>query len=320
MVVHIDSNNMPILKNTPIFGFMVVLSLCTNPLWASASQTNDASQQHWQNVTPNLSIGGSSRFRYENKQNFKFGAATASNSQDYVLQQLRLHMLWKASSHVDMFVEIQDARIYQAFHHHVINNRKTPNIFEGHADVHQAYVDFKDTHGNWLRMGRQKFNLGAQRMVASLEWVNTARVWGGIIRTGKPGRPLTTLKEGLRVRVKNKGSQSHKRGSKRTKVQAPQKEHPDTKQDIENKDVHANHVEAFNAALRRKVPAFRRKTNTYAKDTDPLQVRLDVHWILHNFVRKHFTTKQVPAVSLGILEKAFSVTDIFKMQMTAARA
>jgi len=103
MVMHIDSNNMPILKNTPIFGFMVVLSLCTNPLWASASQTNDASQQYWQNVTPNLSIGGSSRFRYENKQNFKFGAATASNSQDYILQQLRLDMLWKASSHVDMF-------------------------------------------------------------------------------------------------------------------------------------------------------------------------------------------------------------------------
>jgi len=55
------------------------------------------------------------------------------------------------------------------------------------------------------------------------------------------------------------------------------------------------------------------------RDTDPLQVRLDVHWILHNFVRKHFTTKQVPAVSLGIFEKAFSVADIFKMQMTAPR-
>jgi len=97
-----------------------------------------------------------------------------------------------------------------------------------------------------------------------------------VICTGKPGRPLTTLKEGVRVRVKNKGSQSHKRGPKRAKVQAPQKEHPDTKQNIENKDVHANHVEAFNAALRRKVAAFRRKTNTYAKDTDPLQVRLDI--------------------------------------------
>jgi len=50
-----------------------------------------------------------------------------------------------------------------------------------------------------------------------------------VIYTGKPGRPLTTLKEGVRVRVKNKGSQSHKRGPKRAKDQAPQKEPLDTK-------------------------------------------------------------------------------------------
>ncbi|MDX8376612.1 MAG: hypothetical protein R8L53_01160, partial [Mariprofundales bacterium] len=56
-----------------------------------------------------------------------------------------------------------------------------------------------------------------------------------------------------------------------------------------------------------------RKTNTYAKDTEPLKLRLDVHWILHNFVRKHFTTKQVPAVALGILEKVFSVAELFKI-------
>jgi len=140
-----------------------------------------------------------------------------------------------------------------------------------------------------------------------------------VIRTGKPGRPPTTLKQGVQVRVKNKGSQAHKRGPKRAKVQAPKKEHPETKRNIENKDVHANHVEAFNAALRRKVSAYRRKTNTYAKGTNPLQVRLDVHWILHNFVRKHFTTKQVPAVMLGVIEKAFSVTELFKMQITSPR-
>jgi len=31
-----------------------------------------------------------------------------------------------------------------------------------------------------MRIGRQKLNLGAQRLVASLEWVNTARVWDGV--------------------------------------------------------------------------------------------------------------------------------------------
>jgi len=149
---------------------------------------------------------------------------------------------------------------------------------------------------------------------------NAAFICQEVIRTGKPGRPPTTLKQGVQVRMKNKGSQAHQRGSKRAKVQTPKKEHPETKKNIENKDVHPNHVEAFNAALRRKVSAYRRKTNTYAKDTNPLQVRLDVHWILHNFVRKHFTTKQVPAVTLGIIEKAFSVTELFKMQIATPRA
>jgi len=45
-----------------------------------------------------------------------------------------------------------------------------------------------------------------------------------------------------------------------------------------------------------------RRTNMYAKKTGRLQERLDVYWIVHNFVRVHFTTRQVPAVALGILE------------------
>ena len=44
-----------------------------------------------------------------------------------------------------------------------------------------------------------------------------------VIRTGEVGRPKTNLKEGVKVRVKNKGSQSHKKGPKRPKYQAPQK-------------------------------------------------------------------------------------------------
>jgi len=85
-----------------------------------------------------------------------------------------------------------------------------------------------------------------------------------VIRTGEVGRPKTTLPEGVKVRVKNKGAQSHKKGPKRPKYQAPQKEHPETKPDLEDEDIHANHVEAFNAALRRRSACYRRKTNTYA--------------------------------------------------------
>ncbi len=138
-----------------------------------------------------------------------------------------------------------------------------------------------------------------------------------VIRNGKKGRPRKTLKKGVKVRVKNKGSQSHKRGPKRSKYQAPHPEHPDTVQDLKNGDIHANHCEAFNSSLRRRNSTFRRRTNTYAKSGTGLQRTLDVYWVVHNFLRSHFTTKQVPAVYLGILDKALSWKELLALPMAA---
>jgi hypothetical protein len=118
----------------------------------------------------------------------------------------------------------------------------------------------------------------------------------------------------VKVRLKNKGSQAHKRGRKRPKYQSPKPEHPDTEQNIENKDIHANHLEAFNSALRRRMACYRRKTNTYAKEQSALQTRLDAYWVLHNFIRPHFTTRQVPAVALGILGQPLSWQQLFRIQ------
>ena len=55
----------------------------------------------------------------------------------------------------------------------------------------------------------------------------------------------------------------------------------------------------------------------YAKKTGRLQERLDVYWIVHNFVRVHFTTRQVPAVALGVLEERFSLQEILLIQKAA---
>ena len=137
------------------------------------------------------------------------------------------------------------------------------------------------------------------------------------LRNGKRGRPKKTLPKGVKVRLKNKGSQRHKRGPKRPKYQAPYPEHPQTDQAIETKEIHANHLEAFHTSLRRRCAAYRRRTNMYAKNTARLQERLDVYWIVHNFVRVHFTTRQVPAVALGILEYGLSLKEVFLIQKTA---
>jgi len=135
-----------------------------------------------------------------------------------------------------------------------------------------------------------------------------------LIRNGKPGRPKKTLKKGVKVRIKNKGSQAHKKGPKRPKYQAPWNEHPDTEPGVEEKQIHANHAEAFFSALRRRLSPFRRKTNTYAKSAKGLQRLLDVHWVLHNFIHVHYTTREVPAVALGVLERGLSVSKLFQLR------
>jgi len=135
-----------------------------------------------------------------------------------------------------------------------------------------------------------------------------------LIHTGKPGRPKKTLKQGVRVRIKNKGAQAHKRGRKRPKYQAPWNEHPQTTHPVAESQIHPHHAEAFFSALRRKCAAFRRRTNTYAKSSRGLQRLLDVYWVIHNFLRVHFTTQEVPAVALGVISRRISVQELFLMQ------
>jgi len=123
-----------------------------------------------------------------------------------------------------------------------------------------------------------------------------------------------TLKEGVTVRVKNKGSQAHKRGRKKPKYQTTYPQHPETSNNISNEETHANHVEANNSAMRRKCSPYRRKTNTYAKSTSGLQRILNVYWVIHHFVRVHFTTKEVPAVSLGVIGSALTFEHLLSIQ------
>src|SRR3989442_11232614 len=88
-----------------------------------------------------------------------------------------------------------------------------------------------------------------------------------LVKDGRPGRPKKTFKRGVHVRIKNKGSQAHKKGPKRPTYHSPWAEHPETNRMIAESYIHANHAEAFLSALRRKVATFRRKTTMYSKTT-----------------------------------------------------
>jgi hypothetical protein len=76
-----------------------------------------------------------------------------------------------------------------------------------------------------------------------------------VIRHGTPGRPLKRLPKGVRVRLKNKGSPKRP-GRQRQKYQAPVPEHPQTVHEVSQQQIYANHLEAFNASMRRRNATF----------------------------------------------------------------
>jgi transposase-like protein/IS1 family transposase len=135
------------------------------------------------------------------------------------------------------------------------------------------------------------------------------------LKTGKRGRPRQVLPKGLSVRLKNKSSKRRDAEGKLDKIETPKAEHPETTELPEEKDVHANHVEAFNSSIRRSLSAFRRRTNTYAKSVSGLQRVLNIFWMFHNFIRCHFTTRQVPAVALGILQKGLTWEELLQLRV-----
>jgi len=159
------------------FGMFVICILASTPVLAAESGQSAS-------LSPGVewNAGGSLRLRYEWKQGFALGKPGAVDPQDYLLSQLRLHLNIHQGDHWKLFVEGQDARVNSAFLRNTVNDTKSPNIFADRFDLHQGYVDvgWGDNFGAQVRVGRQKFNLGTQRLVASLEWVNTARVWDAV--------------------------------------------------------------------------------------------------------------------------------------------
>src|SRR5712671_170829 len=187
----------------------------------------------------------------------------------------------------------------------------------GHALWTERPEDVQKSHGSLVPGHRAHRRSDAADRWREALWGLLFELCSEALRPGKRGRPKKTLPKGVKVRIKNKGSPRHKRGPKRPTYQAPYPEHPDTPQPMATTAIHANHLEAFHTSLRRRCAAYRRRTNMYAKKTGRLQERLDVYWIVHNFVRVHFTTRQVPAVALGILDHGFALHELFLIQKAA---
>jgi hypothetical protein len=112
-------------------------------------------------------------------------------------------------------------------------------------------------------------------------------------------------REGVEVAIKIKGSQGKPR------VEWVFREHPVTAISP-TREVHANHLEAFNSALRRRATAYRRRQNHYAKIVAGLQRALNVQRLLHNWVRPHWglAKKTTPAMAMGFVQRPLEITEI----------
>ncbi len=77
-------------------------------------------------------------------------------------------------------------------------------------------------------------------------------------------------------------------------------------------DVHANHNEAQNAALRRRASADRRRQNLYAKRVDGLQRVLDVQRLIHHWVKPHWGLGKcvTPSMAIGYSLRPFSIHEL----------
>ncbi len=127
-----------------------------------------------------VSIGGRLVTRFENWNNFNFGAPPGiSHDDDFILTRARVHADLHVGDDVRVFGEIKTA---QATDRDLPGGRRTLDFDT--LDLQQAFVDWKvpgtgESPLN-LRIGRQMMSFGANRLVSPLPWGNALRAWDGI--------------------------------------------------------------------------------------------------------------------------------------------
>ncbi len=124
-----------------------------------------------------VDFDASFRLRGEVKEGLDFD----DDKQDYSLLRSRVGANVVFNSQWSIIGELQDARVFD------VDTNSTPTVndnainqpFADDLDIHRLSLNYKTGDFNF-KLGRQKLNLGDKRLVASLEWVNTARVHDGL--------------------------------------------------------------------------------------------------------------------------------------------
>lgn len=125
-----------------------------------------------------VSMGGRLDTRFEAWDGFGFGATNPGNSDTFLLSKLMLHTDLHLGDRVRVFVEGRSA---QATERELPGRRRaldmdTIDLFQGFVDLS---LPFGEGDSVRLRVGRQSFLFGNQRLVSPLPWVNVWNAWDG---------------------------------------------------------------------------------------------------------------------------------------------
>lgn len=152
---------------------------------------------------------------------------------------------------------------------------------------------------SWIRW----FTDGERRYAKELWKIATVSLPRSMTTQAYPYRKV--WRPGLEVAIKIKGSQGNPR------LEWVKVEHPFTPISPKH-DVHANHQEAFNSALRRRATAYRRRQNHYAKVLHGLQRSLNVQRLLHNWTRPHDSLPKstTPSMAMGFVSRPLAISEL----------
>ena len=122
-----------------------------------------------------LSFGGQFWYRYMRETDSRLNPAGRNNS--FHLTRVRAHAdIWYQDK-VRLFAEFLDARQW---------GQELPplGIDRNHTDMLNLFMDVKlaEAQGGkaYVRIGRQELTYGSQRLISSLDWVNTRRTFQGV--------------------------------------------------------------------------------------------------------------------------------------------
>ena len=134
---------------------------------------------------PRYDFGAEIRLRAEARS----GAGTYPATEDsFGISRLRMNFTARAAKHVNVFVQLQDARVTG------LGEGRNSRSLQNTVDFRQAYVSLGDRDGPvTLDVGRRELGFLDNRFLGVRDWSNTSATWDGSMLTVRHGKDSVFL-------------------------------------------------------------------------------------------------------------------------------